>query len=216
VQSVQIAHALHRAVLLVISRSGMSSHWRLIISKRRFVPVARRAVTPAPRRSTHPAVTHRGPSRCASWPGCRFAPGVPIGVRKVTAHQVRNAAHYPGRSLHTQGHPKILSNRSAKTLRRKHLRGPPLRAESLRTLRPETNGQAGACPDRTRAIPCTVRAVTPHRRRAISVQLARVMSGQSRVLGPAKIAGQQGLQAMICPISKLTVATGTSCPPCSG
>jgi hypothetical protein len=28
---------------------------------------------------------------------------------------------------------------------------------ALRTLRSETKGQAGACPDRTRAIPCTVR-----------------------------------------------------------
>ena len=27
------------------------------------------------------------------------------------------------------------------------------------TLRSETKGQAGACPDLTRAIPCTVRAV---------------------------------------------------------
>ena len=31
---------------------------------------------------------------------------------------------------------------------------------SLRPLRPETKGQAGACPDRTRAIPCKVRAGT--------------------------------------------------------
>jgi hypothetical protein len=30
--------------------------------------------------------------------------------------------------------------------------------ESLRTLRSEDKGQAEACPDRTRAIPCTVRA----------------------------------------------------------
>ena len=35
-----------------------------------------------------------------------------------------------------------------------------LTPEPLRTLRPETKGQAGACPDRTRAIPCTVQAVT--------------------------------------------------------
>ena len=35
-----------------------------------------------------------------------------------------------------------------------------LTPEPLRTLRSETKGQAGACPDRTRAIPCTVRAVT--------------------------------------------------------
>jgi len=32
--------------------------------------------------------------------------------------------------------------------------------EPLRTLRPDDKGQAGACPDRTRAIPCKVRAVT--------------------------------------------------------
>jgi len=32
--------------------------------------------------------------------------------------------------------------------------------EPLRTLRSEDKGQAGACLDRTRAIPCTVRAVT--------------------------------------------------------
>ncbi len=36
---------------------------------------------------------------------------------------------------------------------------PPL--QPLRTLRSETKGQAGACPDRTRAIPCTLPAVTP-------------------------------------------------------
>jgi hypothetical protein len=35
-----------------------------------------------------------------------------------------------------------------------------LTLEPLRTLRSETKGQAGACPDRTRAIPCKLRAVT--------------------------------------------------------
>jgi hypothetical protein len=35
-----------------------------------------------------------------------------------------------------------------------------LTPEPLRTLRSEDKGQAGACPDRTRAIPCTVRVVT--------------------------------------------------------
>ncbi len=30
----------------------------------------------------------------------------------------------------------------------------------MRTLRSEDKGQAGACPDQTRAIPCTVQAVT--------------------------------------------------------
>jgi hypothetical protein len=35
-----------------------------------------------------------------------------------------------------------------------------LTLEPLRTLRSEAKGQAGACPGRTRAIPCKVRAVT--------------------------------------------------------
>jgi hypothetical protein len=35
-----------------------------------------------------------------------------------------------------------------------------LTLEPLRTLRSEDKGQAGACPDRTRAIPCLVQAVT--------------------------------------------------------
>ena len=35
-----------------------------------------------------------------------------------------------------------------------------LTAEPLRPLRPEDKGEATACPDRTRAIPCTVQAVT--------------------------------------------------------
>jgi len=35
-----------------------------------------------------------------------------------------------------------------------------LTLEPLRTLRSEDKGQAGASPDRTRAIPCTVRAIT--------------------------------------------------------
>jgi hypothetical protein len=35
-----------------------------------------------------------------------------------------------------------------------------LTLETLRALRSETEGQAGACPDRARAIPFTVRAVT--------------------------------------------------------
>ena len=35
-----------------------------------------------------------------------------------------------------------------------------LTLEPLHPLRPETKGQAGACRDWTRAIPCTVRAIT--------------------------------------------------------
>ena len=40
-----------------------------------------------------------------------------------------------------------------------------LTQEPLRTLRPEDKGQAGPCPDRTRAIPCTIQAVTRPGRR---------------------------------------------------
>ena len=50
------------------------------------------------------------------------------------------------------------------SLREVFLAGKPppafLTAEPLRLLRPEDKGEAGACPDRTRAIPCPVRAVT--------------------------------------------------------
>jgi hypothetical protein len=57
-----------------------------------------------------------------------------------------------------------------------------LTPEPLRALRSETKGQAAACPDRTQAIPCKVRGSVTRReeRRAISVQLYRVTSGQSR------------------------------------
>jgi hypothetical protein len=54
-----------------------------------------------------------------------------------------------------QGHPKILSNRFAESIFGTH----PLTSEPLHPLRSEIKGQAGACPDRTRAIPCTVREV---------------------------------------------------------
>ena len=37
-----------------------------------------------------------------------------------------------------------------------------LTAEPLRLLRPEDKGEAGACPDRTRAIPCTVQKEPSH------------------------------------------------------
>jgi len=74
-----------------------------------------------------------------------------------------------------------------------------LTLEPLRTLRPETRGQAGACPDRTRAIPCKVR------RRAINVQLARVACGQSRILRVSPLGWSAASAGMICPIPKLIV-----------
>ena len=52
--------------------------------------------------------------------------------------------------------------------------------EPLRTLRSEAKGKAGACPDRTRAIPCTVRVVTmvTGRTRAPRYQDARARKDQ--------------------------------------
>jgi hypothetical protein len=44
----------------------------------------------------------------------------------------------------------------AKTFKERNFSRRPLTPEPLRTLRSETKGQAGACPDRTRAIPCKV------------------------------------------------------------
>lgn len=69
----------------------------------------------------------------------------------------------------------------------------------MRALRSEDTGQARACPDRTRAIPCTVR------RRAINVQLARATSGQSRILLVRSVGWSAASAGMICPIPKLTV-----------
>jgi hypothetical protein len=59
-----------------------------------------------------------------------------------------------------------------------------LTPEPLRTLRSETKVQAGACPDRTRAIPCKVRTVIAEasmiRNMLGMVPAARAMSGQVR------------------------------------
>jgi hypothetical protein len=58
--------------------------------------------------------------------------------------------------------------------------------EPLRTLWSETKGQAGACPDRTRAIPCTVQAVTGCQLATGTARTACPLrarsAGQSRVL----------------------------------
>jgi hypothetical protein len=52
-----------------------------------------------------------------------------------------------------------------------------LTLEPLRTLRSEDKGQAEACPDRTRAIPCKVRAVTAE------VSMIRNMRGMVSAAG---------------------------------
>ena len=57
--------------------------------------------------------------------------------------------------------------------------------EPLRTLRPEDKGQAGACPDRTRAIPCTVQAVTGQSPgEEIAVRVKPHTTGTSRRMRP--------------------------------
>ena len=73
--------------------------------------------------------------------------------------------------------------------------GPQGPSKSNGTLRSETKGQAAACPDRTQAIPCKVReSVTRiEERRAISMQLDRVTSGQSRAVEAYEIGWSTGV-----------------------
>src|SRR6185437_7729129 len=61
--------------------------------------------------------------------------------------------------------------------------GHPCASEPLHPLRPETKGQAGACPDQTRAIPCKVQqSSSEDRRRARCVPDRTVIPGTSRTL----------------------------------
>ena len=67
---------------------------------------------------------HRASRSAQNWPVI-FASDVPNHQQESQA-QGRNAAHCPGRPLHPQGHPKILSNRSAKPAPQKASSGPTL------------------------------------------------------------------------------------------
>jgi hypothetical protein len=69
------------------------------------------------------------------------------------------------------------TNKGGKTPANVHAKS-RLTLEPLRTLRSETKGQAGACPDRTRAIPCKVRAVA-----AAEVFMIRNMHGMVSATG---------------------------------
>jgi hypothetical protein len=94
------------------------------------------------------ACPHPGPQRkegATILAGLRSGDG-PLSVRARPSSLKRD---YDRRTTSTDG--KCLVNVHAKSR---------LTPEPLRTLRSETKGQAAACPDRTRAIPCTVRAVT--------------------------------------------------------
>ena len=81
---------------------------------------------PAPRRSTHAVVTRRGPARSASWPSWSSLRQVCRSPGERSQAPGRNAAHCQGRPLHPQGHPEILSNRSAKPASQKASSGPTL------------------------------------------------------------------------------------------
>jgi hypothetical protein len=72
-----------------------------------------------------------------------------------------------------------------------------LTPESLRALRSEDKGEAMACPDRTRAIPCTVRA--------ISGPLTGVKPGLSRSLMDRPPRRSSPVEARIAQIPKLRV-----------
>ena len=79
--------------------------------------------------------------------------------------------------------PSRGTRRSFQTASQKHLRDPPLeRRRPLHPLRSEAKGQAGACPDRTRAIPCKVRVRHDGRKagRARCVPDQPVNTGKSR------------------------------------
>ena len=74
-----------------------------------------RMAAPAPARGRSP------PSRPDAVPheqgqAVTLAPSAPIAVRKESQPRDGNAAHYPGRPLQRQGHPKILSNRFAERI----------------------------------------------------------------------------------------------------
>jgi len=76
----------------------------------------------------------RGASR--SRPSC-VAPDTPIAARR-SQPPGRNAAHCPARPLHPQGHPKILSNRSAESIFGTH----PCARSLCRPGGPDGEGQA--------------------------------------------------------------------------
>jgi hypothetical protein len=100
VLSVQLAHVVPSAGLLVISRSGMSSHWRLIISKRRFVPVKTSCTSfQAARRAARA-------DDAAPWPPLPPRPGLhpTVGIPAPTAGIVRVGQNL-SRSSVTAGQP---------------------------------------------------------------------------------------------------------------
>ena len=66
-----------------------------------------------------------------------LAPDAPIAGKRSRSTG-RNAAHCPGRLLHPQGHPKILSNRSAERIFRTH----PCARSLCRPSGPDGKGQA--------------------------------------------------------------------------
>jgi hypothetical protein len=79
----------------------------------------------------------------AAGPGRHIARVAPSPGKSRSAG--RNAAHCPGRPLHPQGHPKILSNRCAERIFRTH----PCTRSLWRPSGPDGKGQArGQAPGR--------------------------------------------------------------------
>jgi hypothetical protein len=104
-----------------------------------------------PRR--HARITSPQPTGQRYKAGGMRAEGVRVLARLSSGDGPLSVRGWP---LQRQGHPKIVCNRFAEmifrtTLERRSLMG------ALHPLRPETKGQAAACPDRTRAIACKVR-----------------------------------------------------------
>ena len=84
-------------------------------------PTARRRAahgTPGDRPPAVPAVSHCR-ARQHRGQAVSVAPDAPI-AGKMSQPPGRSAAHYPGRPLQRQGHPKIVSNRFAETIFRTH------------------------------------------------------------------------------------------------
>ena len=99
---------------------------------------ARRADAPHPA-AAHPRRYAPRVARSASWPGRSSRARCADRPYEMSQATGRNAAHCPGWPLQRQGHPKIVSNRSAETI----FRTPPLSAGDLcQPSRPDGKGQA--------------------------------------------------------------------------
>ena len=121
-----------------------------------------RAATAATRNSKPPAALPRAhsPKVRGLWPVgtpslCKPSALFREGARARAGSGPGMPTQCPGMPLHRQGHPKILS----KIASQKASSGPALERRTSAPPSARNQGQPGTCPDRTRAIPCTVQAV---------------------------------------------------------